>query len=220
MAGSAAHPRALGVLTPRDSFDATGLLGGAAGSIDTRTLISQLMHAQADPAGRRTAIGGSPGDSYAAALNRQITDWNSRLTDVQTALHAKFAALQTALSRLRSQHSYLTDMLETPDPNRSDGSGAWERVLAAVEADACRVETLLGVGVVGRGAGAAGAVPAEWLLLGPVPELPAPDQMPLPPRGLRAHIASLCCRIAALRDEVAEALRGWPQPPPGPTTRT
>lgn len=103
---------------------------------------------------------------------------------------------------------------------------AWERVLAAVEADARRTEALLSAGVTvaepvadaedaaERPTGPAG-VPVEWMLpTGGGGDLPPLDEMPPVPAELQERIESLRDRIDALQAELAEAMRELRQPRP------
>lgn len=100
-----------------------------------------------------------------------------------------------------------------------DNKRAWERVLAAVEAEARRAQALLtsqpnaeqadpsdtGVRVV---------VPEDWLLPTGVHASPALADMPPVPPELRGQIQALQDRIADLQRELAAALRDWRQPTP------
>lgn len=91
-----------------------------------------------DPAATRAAVGGSfatgldavatgavdkPDGSITLAmggltesgtrLNGEIQDWTTKLTDIQSAMQAKYAAMQSALARLQGQQTYLTSMLNS-----------------------------------------------------------------------------------------------------------
>jgi hypothetical protein len=107
----------------------------------------------------------------------------------------------------------------------SGSKQAWERVLAAVEADARRAEALLGAPAEdlpepeppGEGIGQPG-VPAEWMLPGGATELPPLSQMPAVPEELRERIESLRDRIDALQAELAEAMRELRRPRPAVLT--
>jgi flagellar hook-associated protein 2 len=46
-------------------------------------------------------------------LNTQITNWTSRLADIQTSLQQKYNAMETALASLQSKQTYLTSMLNS-----------------------------------------------------------------------------------------------------------
>ena len=109
---------------------------------------------------------------------------------------------------------------------------AWERVLAAVEADARRAEALLRIpadeplpaDLVENAAvelPPSLAVPADWVLPGEVPPAPAAalptlpplSQMPPVPPQLRDRIEALRAQIADLQQQLARALEEWqPQP--------
>lgn len=97
---------------------------------------------------------------------------------------------------------------------------AWERVLAAIEADALRSEALLRA-VEGETTAAQQepehapadvALPAEWLLPSTV-ELPPLDAMPPVPTELSERILDLRSQILGLQAELAEAMRNLPKPP-------
>lgn len=95
-----------------------------------------------------------------------------------------------------------------------DSHQRWERVLAAIEAEARRAEALLAAQseesvVVEAVPSEPVAVPADWLLL-------APGEVPAE---LRDRIVELQERVAALQAGLARALREWtprsPLPDPG-----
>ncbi len=109
---------------------------------------------------------------------------------------------------------------------------AWERVLAAVEADARRAEALLRIpahealpaDLVAELAAEPVpepplAVPANWVLPGEVPVVPAPTaaltelpplaQMPPVPPELRERIEALQAQITELQRQLVSALEEW-----------
>jgi|KBSSwiStaDraftv2_1062776.scaffolds.fasta_scaffold04891_13 hypothetical protein len=108
-----------------------------------------------------------------------------------------------------------------------DNRQRWERVLAAVEADARRAEALLAAAdgepvPEPEPVPTAMAVPADWLLpaghaAGPegsvtafdTDALPPLHAMPPVPDELRDRIVDLQARITALQQELARALRDW-----------
>jgi len=95
-----------------------------------------------------------------------------------------------------------------------DSKQQWERVLAAVEADARRAEALL---LADEQAAAAdetetgpAPVPADWLLPTTNPTgLPPIEQLPAIPEELRERIVALRAHILALQAELTSALRTW-----------
>jgi len=96
-----------------------------------------------------------------------------------------------------------------------DSKQQWERVLAAVEADARRAEALL---LADEQAAAAAEeteagpapVPADWLLPTTNPAgLPPIEQLPAIPEELRERIVALRAHILALQAELTSALRTW-----------
>lgn len=98
-----------------------------------------------------------------------------------------------------------------------DSKQAWERVLAAVEADARRAEALLqpGATVEPEPAPAAEAfgVPGNWLLPSLAPSaLPRLEEMPPVPPELRERIEALRDQIEGLQAELATTLSEWRQP--------
>jgi hypothetical protein len=96
-----------------------------------------------------------------------------------------------------------------------DSKQQWERVLAAVEADARRAEALLladeqAAAAVEEADAAAARVPADWLLPTTNPSsLPPIEQLPAIPEELRERIVALRSHILALQAELTSALRTW-----------
>lgn len=101
----------------------------------------------ADPAGTQTAIAGSFAASLNTTagnaidptagsvtqamssitttengLNSQITNWTSRLADIQTSLQQKYNAMETALASLQSKQTYLTSMLNSLDNSQNNNN--------------------------------------------------------------------------------------------------
>jgi hypothetical protein len=90
-----------------------------------------------------------------------------------------------------------------------DNKQRWERVLAAVEADARRAEALLIADEAPEPEPEPPlpGVPAEWLLPSNAGTLLPVDQLPPVPAELRDRIEGLRDRILALQSELAEAVR-------------
>lgn len=101
----------------------------------------------ADPAGTQTAVSGSFATALDTAstnavaattgtitqsitalntqssnLNDEIDNWTTRLASTQSALEAKYTAMETALARLQSQQTYLTSMFDNLDPSKSSSN--------------------------------------------------------------------------------------------------
>lgn len=57
-------------------------------------------------------------------LNDEIDDWTTRLTDINSALTAKYTVMETALARLQSQQTYLTSMFASLNPSTSGSTGS------------------------------------------------------------------------------------------------
>jgi hypothetical protein len=98
-----------------------------------------------------------------------------------------------------------------------DNKQAWERVLAAVEADARRAEALLQSPAEPAPSTSPApdvlvGVPADWLLPASSAELPSLADMPPVPPELRARIEALRDQIEVLQGELASALCEWRQP--------
>jgi flagellar hook-associated protein 2 len=99
----------------------------------------------ADPAGTKAAVSGAFADRLATvgtnatapvtgtvtqslaefstqsdSLNTQIDKWTTRLSQMQSDLQAKYAAMETALAHLQSQQTYLTSMLKSATTSSSD----------------------------------------------------------------------------------------------------
>ncbi|SOD71346.1 flagellar hook-associated protein 2 [Jatrophihabitans sp. GAS493] len=101
----------------------------------------------ADPAGTQAALGTALGGAYdtlgiaatdsvkgsltlavkndqatAADYTKQISKWDSKLADMQTALTAKYSAMESALSKLQSESTWLTSTLASIDGSKSSSS--------------------------------------------------------------------------------------------------
>ena len=55
-------------------------------------------------------------------LTKQISDWDTRLADQQTALQAKYTAMEVALQKIQSTSSWLTQALNSATGNSSSSS--------------------------------------------------------------------------------------------------
>lgn len=62
-------------------------------------------------------------NSHQTDLNKRISDWNTKLADLQTRYQAKYTAMETALAKLQSQGTYLTNMFKSMDSSSSSSSG-------------------------------------------------------------------------------------------------
>lgn len=57
-------------------------------------------------------------------LNSQIADWTTRLADQKSALQAKYAAMEGALSKLKSESSYLSSIFNSSSSSSSTSSSS------------------------------------------------------------------------------------------------
>lgn len=57
-----------------------------------------------------------------SSLNKQIATWDTKLANQKDALTGKYAAMEAALSRMKSQSSYLTSMFASLDSSASSSS--------------------------------------------------------------------------------------------------
>jgi flagellar hook-associated protein 2 len=103
----------------------------------------------ADPAGTQTALAGSFATALTAAstaavapttgtltqviaenatqessLGTEISNWTDRLSQIQTSLQAKYAAMETSLAKLQSTQTYLTSMFDSMTNNSSSSSSS------------------------------------------------------------------------------------------------
>lgn len=62
--------------------------------------------------------------SQSDSLTKQIDAWTSRLSDIQAQLQSKYTAMQTALAKLQSQSTYLTNMLKSMNSGSSSSSSS------------------------------------------------------------------------------------------------
>ncbi len=60
--------------------------------------------------------------TQSTSLNKEIDDWTTRLTTIQSTLQGKYAAMETALARLQSQQTYLTSMFNSMNGSSSSSS--------------------------------------------------------------------------------------------------
>lgn len=67
-----------------------------------------------------TAI--TAGQTSASNLNTEISTWNDRLAQIKDSYTAKFTAMETALAKLQSQQTYLTNMFNSMNKNNSSSS--------------------------------------------------------------------------------------------------
>lgn len=103
----------------------------------------------ADPAGTQSAISGSfasalntaasaavdpisgsltqvisSNNSEESNLNTEITNWTTRLTQIQTDLQTKYNAMETALAGLQTQQTFLTSMINSINNSNSSSSSS------------------------------------------------------------------------------------------------
>ena len=103
----------------------------------------------ADPAGTKSAISGSfatalnttataavdpisgsltqvisSNNSEETNLNTEITNWTTRLTQIQTDLQTKYNAMETALAGLQTQQTFLTSMINSINNSNSSNSSS------------------------------------------------------------------------------------------------
>jgi flagellar hook-associated protein 2 len=64
-----------------------------------------------------TAI--TAGQTTASNLNTEINTWNDRLSQIKSSYTTKFTAMETALAKLQSQQTYLTNMFNAMNKNNS-----------------------------------------------------------------------------------------------------
>jgi hypothetical protein len=73
-----------------------------------------------------------------APLNTHVGDWDAKLAGQMASLHARFSAMETALSKLRSASGYLTSVgvgVDAPSPPASrsaSSSPTYSRSLPAL----------------------------------------------------------------------------------------
>jgi flagellar hook-associated protein 2 len=89
---------------------ATGFSAAGAGASDPTT-------------GSVTALINGDNDEI-TSLNKQIADWQTRLDQQKTDLQSKYAAMEAALSKLKSQSSYLTSVFNAMSGNSSSSSSS------------------------------------------------------------------------------------------------
>lgn len=58
------------------------------------------------------------------SLNKQISTWDTKLADQKTALTTKYAAMEAALSKMKSQSSYLTSVFSAMNGTSSSSSSS------------------------------------------------------------------------------------------------
>ena len=95
--------------------DPTGTTAAVSGSLATR--FGQAADAAIAPVTGSVTQAIADTNGRSDDLNKQIDGWTSRLSDIQTRLQLKYAAMQTMLAKLQSQSTYLTSMLKSLSPN-------------------------------------------------------------------------------------------------------
>jgi flagellar hook-associated protein 2 len=106
-------------------FDADAFAAGyAANPAQTQTTLSGLGSALASLASNASTQTISPlinsGNAQVANLTKEINDWDARLASQQTALQAKYTAMEVALSKLNSTSSWLNQTLSAMDNSNSN----------------------------------------------------------------------------------------------------
>ena len=97
-------------------FDPDAFAAGyAANPAQTQTTVNGLASALASVASNASTQTVSPlinsGNAQVANLTKEISDWDTRLASQQTALQAKYTAMEVALSKLNSTSSWLNQAL-------------------------------------------------------------------------------------------------------------
>jgi flagellar hook-associated protein 2 len=105
-------------------FDADAFAASyAANPAQTKTSLSGLAGAVASLASNASTQTVSPlitsGNAQVANLTKGISDWDARLASQQTALQAKYTAMEVALSKLNSTSSWLNQALSSMDNSNS-----------------------------------------------------------------------------------------------------
>ena len=110
------------------SFDADAFASAfAANPTATRDAIATTFGARLQTVADGATAGGTgtitqsitAENSTSDRLNQQIDNWTTRLDRIKSDLQAKYAAMETALSRLQSQQTYLTSMLKSASGSSS-----------------------------------------------------------------------------------------------------
>jgi flagellar hook-associated protein 2 len=108
-------------------FDADAFAASyAANPAQTKTSLSGLASAVAGLASNASTQTVSPlitsGNAQVANLTKGISDWDARLASQQTALQAKYTAMEVALSKLNSTSSWLNQALSSMDNSSNSKS--------------------------------------------------------------------------------------------------
>lgn len=113
------------------SFDAKVFAAAyAADPAATRTVLGDtfakkfdtLATGALDPTSGTITTANAAAKSEETRLTKQIADWTHRLDLLQTTLQAKYTAMQTAMSKLQSQSTYLTSMFKSMQANSNSSS--------------------------------------------------------------------------------------------------
>jgi len=110
-------------------FDATAFTAAYnADPAGTQKTISALATATSSASSAASINTVSPlitsGNSQVSNLTKQISDWDTRLTNQQTALQAKYTAMEVALQKIKSTSSWLTSALNSLSGQTSTSSSS------------------------------------------------------------------------------------------------
>jgi flagellar hook-associated protein 2 len=83
------------------------------------TSLNTVVNTAIDPAAGNITAGITSATDLSKDLNDRITEWTSRLADIQTRLQQKYAAMNAALAALQGQSTYLTNMLKSMNTDSS-----------------------------------------------------------------------------------------------------
>lgn len=75
-----------------------------------------------DPTTGVITVAISDSEASQTSLTKQISDWTDKLATIQDTLTTKFTAMQTALAKLDSQQTYLTNMFKSMNSDSSSSS--------------------------------------------------------------------------------------------------
>jgi flagellar hook-associated protein 2 len=116
-----------GTITFDQSAFASAMQADAAGTTSmlqtAATRIATAAHSASDPYTGTLSAKITSEQGQESSLSSQISDWDTRLATIQNQYETQFNAMETALSNLSAQSSWLTSQINSLSTSSSSSSG-------------------------------------------------------------------------------------------------